>query len=502
MVQSMKSPKPKKEQPQTPSLPAKIRPERNIEKWSIWQPANARTAAKARTIERKITLPDGTSIVARLRIKPTVDDGNLTTADQRVYYALVKLWEEKGRCDPFTSFSLRRLLRILKRKWNAQNKDLLIASLLRLRGTLFVWEEAFTDGASKRRLELLDTFNILSDLKIARHRSDGHVTTEVGYFRFHEAIIKNLLADHTKPVLFDVVLSFKNDISQIIYIHLDLVLSDKTSYERRTRELFEDLGLEGKAYNNLSDRKRILDRALKELQGKPLTTGTITTAKLEPTKDGGDFKLVVRKGKAKAEVTLPLSNVIPLPLPAAEPPSEAGELVRHFHKVFHGAGESYPTAKALDQAMTLIARHGAEKARHIIEVARREAQKTGHKIATFGGIMQYETAALADFEQKRHDRERQRAAERAAEAKRRAEAEREAEERAEDAEFDEQWSRWSASEREAFEADALARAEEYGLKFVATRYRQQPDKTSPAALLHLRTILRAHYRETRQGHGS
>ncbi|HEY9854619.1 MAG TPA: hypothetical protein V6D05_02690 [Stenomitos sp.] len=148
------------------------------------------------------------------------------------------------------------------------------------------------------------------------------------------------------------------------------------------------------------------------------------------------------------------------------------------------------------------ARHGTEKARHIVEVARREAQKTSHQIATFGGIMQYETAALADFEQKRHDRERQRAAERAAEAKRQAEAAREAQERAEDAEFDEQWSRWSERERDAFQAEALARAAKYGLKFVATRYRQQPDKTSQAALLHLRTILRTHYRETRSERGS
>ncbi|HET7425012.1 MAG TPA: hypothetical protein VFJ92_15720, partial [Gemmatimonadales bacterium] len=56
---------------------------------------------------------------------------------------------------------------------------------------------------------------------------------------------------------------------------------------------------------NLSNRKQKLELALTELRGKPLTTGKITTAKLEPTKDGADFKLVVRKGKAKAEATLP-----------------------------------------------------------------------------------------------------------------------------------------------------------------------------------------------------
>src|SRR5512135_1566577 len=493
----MKSAKANREQTQQACLPERIRPELNVEKWSIWRPGNARTGPKERILEREIGLPDGNRVAAKLTVKPMVD-GNPTTKDQRVYYALVKHWEERGRSADFTPFSLQHLARLLRMPWGQSTRESLNGSLFRLRLTGFIWEQAFEDKTTGRVLSRLDTFNLLSDLKIARIKDEGKVNKEVGYFRFHEGIIKNLLANHTKPVLFEVVISFKSEIAQILYTHLDLILSDKTSYERRTKELFEDLGLEGETYRYASKRKEKLEPALQELQGKPLTTGRITTAKLEPTKDGADFKLVVRKGKAKAESPLPLSNVIPLPLPAPEPPSEAEELVRHFHQVFHGADECYPTAKALDQAATLIARHGAEKARHIVELARREAQKTGHKIATFGGILQYEAAALADFEQKRQGRERQRAAERAAEAKRRAEAAREAQERAEEAEFDEQWSRWDESERAAFQAEALDQAEKYGLKFVVTRYRQQPDKTTPAALLHLRTILLTHYREARQ----
>src|SRR5512135_749343 len=449
----MRSPKLKKEPVKAPSLPERIRPELNIEKWLIWQPANSRSNPQARILKREMSLVDGKRVIAKLEVGFT-NRGGLTTEDQKVYYALVKHWEERGRSDSFTPFSLRCIAKILRRRWSPRSRNSIIQSLLRLRSVPFTWEQAYFDFSTGRRLDLLDTFTILSELKIVRTKDEGVVNKEVGYFRFHEAILRNLRADHTKPVLFDVVLSFQSEIAQVLYTHLDLILSDKTSYERRSRELFEDLGLDGTTYHKPSKRKEKLDSALQELQGKPLTTGRITTAKLEPTKDGADFKLVVRKGKAKAEATFPLSNVIPLPLPLSdrEEPSEAGELVRHFHKVFHGVDECYPTVKAVDQAATLIARHGAEKARHIVELARREAQETGHKIATFGGIMQYETAALADFEQKRHDRERQRAAERAAEAKRQAEAAREAQERAEDAEFDEQWDRWRESEREAFQA--------------------------------------------------
>src|SRR5262249_24105289 len=82
------------------------------------------------------------------------------------------------------------------------------------------------------------------------------------------------------------------------------------------------------------------------------------------------------------------------PAEKEEPPNEAEELAKHFHKVFHG-GQASPTAKALGQAATLIARHGVPKARHIIDFAHREAPKTRHKIATFGGVMQYEPRLFA-----------------------------------------------------------------------------------------------------------
>src|SRR5512135_3642986 len=130
----MKSPKPKKEQPQTPISPERIRSELNVEKWSIWLPANARSGPpKERAFEREIELPSGNRVTAKLTVKPTVD-GNPTTKDQRVYYALVKHWEERGRSPDFTPFSLQRLARLLRMPWGQTTIDSLTASLFRLRG--------------------------------------------------------------------------------------------------------------------------------------------------------------------------------------------------------------------------------------------------------------------------------------------------------------------------------------------------------------------------------
>src|SRR4051794_142166 len=149
------------------NLPERIRPELNVEKWSIWQPANARTGPpRERVIEREITLPDGNRVNAKLTVAPTTK-GDLTTRDQRVYYALVKHWGDRGRKSDFTPFSIHALARHLKMPWGQTTLDSLRGSLHRLRGTYFVWEQAFEDKATGRVLSLLDTFNLLSDLKIA-----------------------------------------------------------------------------------------------------------------------------------------------------------------------------------------------------------------------------------------------------------------------------------------------------------------------------------------------
>jgi hypothetical protein len=495
----MKSTNPKKkDQPGFSDLPEKIRPEKNIEKWPIWHPANARTGPpQERVFERKILLPDGSRVTAKLTVAPTTK-GNLTTRDQRVYYALNKQWRERGESTTFTPFSKQRLAKLLGMPWNQSTRESLDGSLYRLRGTFFIWEHAFEDKATGRVLSRLDTFNLLSDLKITRTSDDGKVNREVGYFRFHDAILKNLLANHTKPVFFDVVLSFRSEIAQLLYTHLDLILADKASFERRTKELFEDLGLEGSAYKNLSNRKQKLEPALKELEGKPITTGTIVKAALEPTKDGKDFKLVIRKGRAGKSIVAHSepSSVVPLPgpEPQGEPSNEAQDLVRHFHRVFHGTEECHPSGKALDQAAGLLARCGMKKARHVIAFAHREAARTHFKVATFGGVLQYEARAIKDFEHQEYAKRQQLEQKHAEETKRAQEA---AQTLAEEKAFSHFWESQTDTERGAFKAAAIEHAPSYGLGFVLRHYRRQRDSETQTGEAYLRMLLKAHFEASR-----
>lgn len=412
----------------------KIRPELNLEKWPVWQPAKSKNAPRARTLRREVALADGSKVAAKVKIGFT-DEGALTTEDQKTYYALVQHWEEHGAADSPVAFSLQRIAKRLNKKWGTNVIEALTDSLVRLRTTPFVWENSYFDGASQETLELLTAFNILSDLKIAKRKKDGVVIKEAGYFRFNEFILKNLQTNNTKPVLFDVILSFNSEIAQLVYTHIDLILADKLIYERRTIELLEDLCISGKEYRKPSVRKRVLEKALKELVGKRLSKGgVITSATVEKTKDGKDYKVVFRKGAAKVPA---IAGDTPEQDAAREAPQDATsqdqrqptdaeqkgeELLRYFHKVFFGLEATATRSRHRDLATALVAQHGWDVATYIVDFSHTAAQETNFKIATFGGITQYVDRAVAHYHERKREQDRRQQAEVAAAEDRRRES--------------------------------------------------------------------------------
>ena len=284
--------------PDEKTLERIIRPELNIERWSIWQPSSARTAPRPKIIVREVTLENGSKVTAKVKVHYT-DEGALTTFDQRVYYALIRIWEEEGRSIGNTNFSLRRLARILKMSWGPSTHKALLSSLTRLHITPFTWEHAFFD---KEKDETLRTtpkaFHILSDLHIEQLEKGKAITSEQARFRFGERILKNLYANYTRPVCLDAVLSINSEIGQLLYTHVDLKIygEGKTKYVRTTKELFfVDLALEGKTYRYPSKRKEKIEPALRELCGLRVSDGVISEATLEPTKDGKDYKIIIVK---------------------------------------------------------------------------------------------------------------------------------------------------------------------------------------------------------------
>jgi hypothetical protein len=392
------------------SKPEKLRVELNVEKWpALWRPASSKTTATVRTLERELNLSDGSRGTSKLEIGFT-QLGTTTTEDQKMFYALIRNWEENGKpADRPVFFSDRLLARLLKKKgWGTNVIDAITGSLRRLRLTPLRWINSYhkNDGSGKV-LEEETLFNFLDTLKIVTRREHGHVTNQQGYYQFDRNILINLLANYTKPLLDEEFFKLQTEIGQLLYTHLDLIMFDKGRYERCTKDLFRDLGLlENPSYRYPSNRKQALRRPVAELLGKHLSRGVIKSISVERTKDNKDYKLVVVKGRAtEAEDT---EGVLPEPAtavgpvvinhylsPKTLPQQEAEELVQYFYKLFHKVDKHTAQSKETSQAQSLISQHGLEMARKVVDFAHAEAATTNFRIQHFGAILNYASRAIA-----------------------------------------------------------------------------------------------------------
>ncbi|MBI4751373.1 MAG: hypothetical protein HY774_23080 [Acidobacteria bacterium] len=402
-----------------------IRPELNLEKWpALWQPIQSKNKQNKVVIEREV-MQLNNKFLARVVATANSEYGPLTTEDQKLYYALQKIWEDSGRQRRIV-FSRRRIATILGKQWGSKVSKAINDSLFRLRGTLFVWTDSFYDSTNQKTIKTLGTFNILSDLKIAEESVDGHRTTEECYCEFHELIYKNLLNGYTKPLLFTTVVSFEDGIAQMLYSHLDLMLANNDHYERRTRELFDDLQLQGNEYKFVSRRKRTLERILPTLQDKPTSRGGVLRLVLDKTRGGKDFKLIVERAylhnpepvgdqaPISANQTNPAAPIITGDDPAdgGEPPEsaelvqarldldqESDDLVRYFLKTFR-INRKHPRPTELAEARELIYEYQLtrEKSRWIVDFSLKASKETRFVPKSFNGIVQYTDQALETWQ--------------------------------------------------------------------------------------------------------
>jgi hypothetical protein len=387
----------------------KIRSELNIEKWpAIWQPSKSKNRPALRAMEREVTVDD-TRIKSRVEVGYT-QLGTLSTEEQKLLYVLIKLWEDDDKPDTQVFFSTRGLARMLKKKgWGTNVIQATTKSLRKLRTVPIEWINSYHDRTKAGEV-LVDRrpFTILGDLRIVERRQDGAVNSSLGYFKFDDHILRNLQLNYTKPVCIEEFFKLKSEIAQLVYSHVDLMLFDKSRYERRTQELFDDLGLRNAEYAHMYERRRALEKALKELTGIRLSKGMIRSASLEKTRDGKDYKVVFVKvsgtqTEALAEevsaVDSPLEVVINRYDGQPDPMLlEAQDLVRYFHRVFHNVTSHAPQSKETGQALSLISQYGTGAARMVVDFAHRESAKTNYAIQHFGALLSYTSRALAHSE--------------------------------------------------------------------------------------------------------
>lgn len=401
-----------------------VRPELNLEKWpGIWQPAKSISKSDEIILERKRA--DG---VARVEMIASTRYGPPTTETQKVIYALYKISEERGHPRRIY-FSSSKIVKILNKVWGTVAAEIIYNSLYQLRFTGFVLKDSFYDATSKKRLSIIDTFTILSVLKIVKEEVDGHTTKEDCYCEFNDYIYNNLLSNYVKPLLLDTFLSFGDDgIAQLLYSHIDLMLAKSNEYRRPTKEIFcNELKHLGKEYIHLSRRNRTIERILPKLTGKMLSSGGVLEVSLDKSSKTGDYDLVARKVKQQCQ-TLPTDKnegsqisqqdkkkVKKILKAMPEDPEtkktnlkkqlfdgfnkgNAKELVELFARKFFNLENVRATTKELNQAKQLIEEFGFEASKYIVGYVHNQAATTNYKIGQFGAILEYAGRGFAQYE--------------------------------------------------------------------------------------------------------
>lgn len=402
-----------------------VRPELNLEKWpGIWQPARSNSKLNEIVLERRAF--DGG--ISKVEITANSKYGAMTTETQKVMYALFKISEIQGHPRRIY-FSSRKIAKILNKKWSVITAEIIETGLYQLRSTFFVLKDVFYDATSRKRVGVIDTFTILTVLKVIKEDTDGHTTKEDCYCEFNEYIYNNLVNNYVKPLLLDTFLEFGDDgIAQLLYSHLDLMLSKSNEYRRPTKEVFcGELKSLGEEYKYISRRKRTFERVKPKLEGKKLSSGGVLKIILEKSLRGNDYDLIATKivtkkvyignfgdkVEQKTEITQTdreniekLAKSIPSELKKEKAltnqkpqnTESARELVQHFHKKFFNLENVKVTTKELNQAKELIKEYGLSVSKYIIDYANTQAVETNYKIGQFGAVLEYSGRGAAQYE--------------------------------------------------------------------------------------------------------
>ncbi len=366
-----------------------IRQELNLEKWPIFTSSTSRK--KSREIIRSSTLENGDKILRKVTIGKT-SSGELDVFrifDYKVFSVLIYLWEKAGRpINTKVSFALHEIAQTLGLSWGGKTLRAISNSLHRLKEIPIIWENSFFNKATGLTDTMTFSFSLLDNCDIFERSGDTRIYFSFSSFKLNEKITTSLLNNNSKPVYLNVVIGLKKDISVLLYRHIDLVMSDKNIYERRTEELFKDLDLG--EYKYPSDRRRLLDPVLKELQGVELTTGFIKMAKMEKTKDEKDWKIVFVKEAKKPTQQLREPQVLDVEniktnnestpeqqQEIEESNSEVGLVVQSFNQRF----PQYTGTLSEELAANLIGNYSLEKV--MLHVARTPSHSSTNNPAGF-----------------------------------------------------------------------------------------------------------------------
>jgi hypothetical protein len=211
------------------------------------------------------------------------DHGLPTAGDVAVYVCLMELTREQ-EYPVRVRFTRHDLLQRLGWSRGAHEYARLQLALDRLVGVTITTTNAYYDARDRKWLRR-HAFHVLEEYKITDVRQASLLEEPESWFRWSEAISRNLQAGYIKTLNVPLFLSLKSSISQTLYRYLDAKVRDgKTLFRQGLRDLaYQHLGLSRDYYP--SQIKRKLAPAHDEL----IHAGFLTRAEYAPMRDGDEM---------------------------------------------------------------------------------------------------------------------------------------------------------------------------------------------------------------------
>jgi len=259
---------------------------------------------------------DGSHGSMEFNIIPSPSAGDLTPDTRKAFVALQRMIVDRlAKADPDQplptrfDFKLREFARYLnptgtrESAWGGKQIANIKRQIRKLQQVNFELRTEWYDAPTDTHNKVEDGFSIITHYHISEARKyKGGVEQpplEMGFVDVLPMLVRNVSAGYTSPLLADVQNSIRSKFGRILYQHIDnryAGVPDTSVYRRLLSKLFEDDFPElREKYPTPFKRKRLTERACKELRGAPITTGTITSAKVIQNKDQTDYLLEVRR---------------------------------------------------------------------------------------------------------------------------------------------------------------------------------------------------------------
>ncbi|MFC1718382.1 hypothetical protein ACFL6S_32300 [Candidatus Poribacteria bacterium] len=225
-----------------------------------------------------------------------IETGVLTTQHFKVYLTLTKIWEEAGRpVNEPVRFTILKIIELLGIVDAGPNYEMIKQQLMTLRQIPLTFIDSFFvpgEGSYKS----LRPFTILNHLEI-HERGNGTEQRSYGEFQFDRYILESLVNNHVHPLRLDIITGFRKhrDLAILLYTYIDRNLALRSNYEVGLQKLFSHLDLSQGYIKYASQRKQKIQPVCDLLEGKPLSTGTLSYCRILKVKEKNDYKLVCRK---------------------------------------------------------------------------------------------------------------------------------------------------------------------------------------------------------------